>query len=60
MHTCKDGEVVDKYGWWVHDYQGIPLCKVCDDCEQQKLSRYNPWVLTGYDQSDVDELIEEA
>lgn len=44
--------------WWEHDAQGIPLCRVCDVCREVKLSRYEPWVLTGYDQSDVDEPIE--
>jgi hypothetical protein len=45
--------------WWEHDAQGIPLCKVCDHCRTAKLSRYRPEILTGYDQSDVDEPIEE-
>jgi hypothetical protein len=31
---------------------------VCDDCREEKLSRYRPEILTGYDQSDVDEQIE--
>ena len=52
-HTCKPGE-----SWWVNDAQGIPLCRVCDECEAKKLARYRPEILTGYDQSDVDEDIE--
>jgi len=48
-----------KGSWWVNDAQGIPLCKVCVDCEAEKLSAYRPCILTGYDQSDVDEPIEE-
>ncbi len=44
--------------WWKNDAQGISLCRVCDKCEKEKLSRYRPEILTGYDQSDVDELIE--
>jgi hypothetical protein len=52
QHTAGDGS------WWEHDAQGIPLCRVCDSCIEQKLSRYNPWVLTGYDQQDLDERIE--
>ena len=43
---------------WVNDAQGIPLCKVCSKCKTQKLSRYRPEILRGYDQSDVDEPIE--
>jgi len=44
--------------WWEHDAQGIPLCRVCHHCRDQKLSRYRPEILSGYDQSDVDEPIE--
>jgi len=43
-----------------YDAQGIFLCYVCDVCRKDKLSRYRPEILTGYDQSDVDEPIEEA
>lgn len=44
--------------WWENDAQGIPLCRVCDACRQDKLSRYRPEILSGYDQADVDEPIE--
>ena len=44
--------------WWANDAQGIPLCRVCDRCEKAKLARYRPEILSGYDQSDVDEPIE--
>lgn len=43
---------------WVNDAQGIPLCRACDDCRQEKLSGYRPEILTGYTQADVDEPIE--
>jgi len=46
--------------WWEYDAQGIPLCKVCDSCRKEKLSRYRPEILSGYDQGDVDEPIEPA
>ena len=52
VHTRDDGS------WWEHDAQGIELCRVCSDCRREKLSRYRPEILTGYDQSDVDEPIE--
>jgi hypothetical protein len=46
-------------GWWdAYDAQGIYLCKVCDLCESAKMARYRPEILSGYDQSDVDEPIE--
>jgi hypothetical protein len=52
-HTKGDGS------WWEHDARGIPLCRVCSLCREAKLSRYRPCILEGYDQSDVDEPIEE-
>lgn len=54
----KHGHRNDAY--WVKDYQGIELCKVCDDCRDYKLSLYNPKILSGYSQNDVDEQIEES
>jgi len=57
-HSCVDGEFSEEYSWWVNDAQGIPLAKVCDKCEQEKLSRYRPEILRGYNQSDVDEPID--
>jgi hypothetical protein len=44
--------------WWVYDAKGIPLCRVCNECEKEKLARYRPEILTGYDQKDVDEEID--
>ena len=44
--------------WWEHDAQGIPLCRVCDHCREEKLSKYRPEILRGYTQADVDEPIE--
>jgi hypothetical protein len=57
-HECIDGVISTEPSWWANDAQGIPLCRVCDVCEKQKLSRYRPEILSGYDQSDVDEPIE--
>lgn len=51
-HTKGDGS------WWEKDAQGIELCRVCDVCESEKLSRYRPEILHGYSQTDVDEDIE--
>lgn len=45
--------------WPEHDAQGIFLCYVCDDCCEERLSRYRPEILSGYTQADVDEPIEE-
>jgi hypothetical protein len=49
----------NQYSWWENDAQGIPLARVCDKCVEQVLSKYRPEILSGYDQSDVDESIEE-
>lgn len=60
-HSCKNNLYVDNnsvYEWREYDARGIYLCKVCDNCVKEKLSRYRPEILTGYDQSDVDEPIE--
>lgn len=52
-HTKGDGS------WWACDAQRIELCRVCSRCEAPKLACYRPEILSGYDQSDVDEPIEE-
>ena len=49
----------EQYSWWEYDAQGIPLTRVCDMCIQFKLAKYKPEILSGYDQSDVEESIEE-
>ena len=57
-HACINGIESDNPSWWEHDYHGIPLARVCDDCRKTKLARYRPEILTGYDEGDVDEAIE--
>ena len=57
-HACRGGIPSTEPSWWAHDAQGIPLCRVCDRCEREKLSVYRPEILAGYDQLDVDELID--
>lgn len=54
--SCNCGS--GKPSWWENDAQGIPLCRVCEDCEREKLSKYRPEILSGYTQADVDEPIE--
>lgn len=36
-----------KRAWWEYDARGIPLCKVCSDCVDEKLAKYRPDVLTN-------------
>jgi hypothetical protein len=58
-HTCLDGEWSTDPSWWEVDGQGIPLVRVCERCRAQKLGQYRPEILRHYDQSDVDEPIDE-
>jgi hypothetical protein len=51
-HTQEDS-------YWVKDGRGIPLAKVCDKCIDEVLSQYNPVVLGHYNESDIDEQIDE-
>ncbi len=51
---CGSGEQAQ----WEYDARGIELCKACSKCRKKKLSGYRREILTGYDQSDVDEPIE--
>ncbi len=44
--------------WAEYDAQGIYLCLVCAECVDEKLAQFRPEILTGYDQTDVDEPIE--
>jgi len=57
-HARKGGFPSKEPSWWAHDAKGIPLCRVCSDCENEKLGRYRPEILSGYTQHDVDEPIE--
>lgn len=43
---------------WEYDAQNIPLCRVCSACKTEKLKKYRPEILSGYDQNDVNENIE--
>ena len=52
------GHQHEDYSWWEYDAQGIELAKVCEQCVDAALAGYRPEILTGYDQSDVDEPIE--
>lgn len=58
MMTISEHECERDESWAEYDAQGIYLCRVCSKCREDKLSRYRPEILTGYDQSDVDEPIE--
>lgn len=57
-HACVGGHPSSEPSWWAHDAQGIPLCRVCDRCRDEKMSRYRPEIIAGYDQHDLDEPID--
>lgn len=54
---CRYGEHPSP-SWPVYDARSIYLCRVCEHCEAEKLSEFRPEILTGYDESDVDEPID--
>ena len=57
IRPCPCGSGKDSQ--WQLDARGIPLDRTCDDCHVKKMSGYRREILEGYDQSDVDEQIEE-
>jgi hypothetical protein len=57
-HTCLNSQKSEEPSWWVKDAQGIPLVRVCQYCEYAKLEFFRSKILTGYNQSDVNEPIE--
>ena len=52
-HFCEPMQKYPKF-----DAQNIFLCYICDECEEVKLSRFRPEILSGYNQLDIDEPIE--
>ena len=58
-HTCLNGERSYAPSRWLHDGNGIPLCRACSKCEAHHLARYNLDVLKPYGQDVVDEPIED-
>ena len=58
-HVCVNDVQSSESSFWEYDAQNIPLCRVCDRCRKEKLAQYRPEILKGYDQSDVNEPIEE-
>ena len=53
--SCGSGEESE----WAYDGNGIPLCRVCPQCEIEKLSRYRREILRPYTQADIDEPMDE-
>ena len=57
-HACVGGIPSPEPSWWARDARGIELCRVCERCKREKLSRYRPEILAGYDELDVYEPID--
>jgi hypothetical protein len=58
MHSCVGGHPSTEPSWWLKDARGIELCRVCDLCQTEKIARYRPEIISGYDQNDVNEDID--
>ncbi len=43
VRPCPCGSGKDSY--WQNDARGIPLCRTCDTCHDEKMKRYRPEVL---------------
>lgn len=41
-HSCRGGRTRTAMTWWEFDRHGIEICRVCDDCKDEKLARFNP------------------
>lgn len=47
MAACKCGSGLESR--WINDGYGIPLDKVCPDCEEKVLNKYRPDILDHYE-----------
>jgi len=59
MENLKSCNHNGEYSWIEYDARGIPLCKVCDQCQEAKLSTYRPEVLTDAQYDLMGETLEE-
>ena len=54
-HICLNGAYSTTDEWWVHDGQGVPLVKVCDQCFNDKVRRFRPEVFLPQPDKENDE-----
>jgi hypothetical protein len=47
-----------KDSWWEYDGRGIPMARVCPQCERERMGVFKPEIRDSYTQSDVDCRIE--
>jgi hypothetical protein len=43
-----------KMSWWLSDARGIPVSRVCEDCEKKIMAQYRPEIFTNPEYEDVD------
>jgi len=36
-----------KMSWWLSDARGIPVSRVCEDCEKKIMAKYRPEIFTN-------------
>ena len=48
-HVCVGGKISTLSTYWINDGYGIPLCRVCPDCEDEKLAQFRPDIKERYD-----------
>lgn len=58
--TGQGGVASSEPSWWEKDAQHVPPVRVCVRCKAEKLAGFVPKILTGYDQSDIDEPLDPA
>ena len=54
VRPCTCGSGLDSY--WQNDARGIPLCRTCDTCHDEKMKGYRPEVLTDSQYEDDEDI----
>ena len=48
-HKCVGGKISTEHTYWIKDGYGIPLCRVCPDCEDEKLAQFRSDIRGRYE-----------
>lgn len=57
LPNCSCGS--NNYPFWIYDARGIALVKACESCEEEKLKRYRPEVLSDWNYECCEEIEED-
>ena len=57
LPNCSCGS--NNYPFWIYDARGIALVKACNSCEEEKLKRYRPEVLSDWNYECCEEIEED-